>query len=84
MEGHREEVSACLYRIIMFLLSNFTYSGSIVSVLQIKLMFIYSLCEKPWCYLIVCFKFQYESTDFYTTVALEPVTFHYFLPPCHN
>ena len=71
MEGHREEVSACLYCIIMFVLSNFTYSGSIVSVLQLKLTFIYSLCEKPWCYLIVCFKFQHRSTDLYTTVALE-------------
>ena len=71
MEGHREEVGACLYRIIMFVLSKLTCSGSIVSVLQIKLVFIYTLCEKPWCYLIVCFKFQYRSTDLYTTLGLE-------------
>ena len=70
--GGSQRGGQCLsYRIIMFVLTNLTYSGSILPVLQIKLMVIYGLCEKFWCYLIVCFKFQYKSTDLYTTVALE-------------
>ena len=38
------------------------------------------LCEKLWCYLVFWFKYQYGSTDLYTSVAQEHLNFDDLLP----